>query len=91
MDAKERRHKILGEEDIEAIALKLTEFSGLTPEDHKNHHELLELFIKEHKRKIERKEKWLQSTLGWFTVTVLGGLGTLVYHGLQWLIDHYKS
>lgn len=70
----------LTDEDIDAICHRLTEFSGLTPEEHKEQHEALQLFIESYKRKLEFREKIKQQVGGWMIVTVLSGIGYSTYH-----------
>lgn len=65
----------LTDEDIDAISHRLTEFSGLTPEEHRDHHEAFASFVAMQKRKTEFWEKVRQQVGGWMIISVLSGIG----------------
>lgn len=68
------------------------ELSSLTvPEDmHREHHEFIREYIEERKVKRERAEKIKTQVMGWGLVTVLGSIGTGVYHTFLYLREHLK-
>ena len=72
--------RMLSDDDIEAIVLKLTELSGLSPEEHKEHHEALQMFIEDRKIRIARNEKIVANVGGWAIIGVLGAVGSFVWH-----------
>lgn len=74
--------RMLSDEDIKAIADKLTEYSGLSSQEHRDHHEALTLFIQERKQKMEDWSKIRQQVSGWLIIVVLGGIGTIVYNSV---------
>lgn len=68
------------------------ELSSLTvPEEmHREHHEFIREYIEERKVKRERAEKIKTQVMGWGLVTVLGSIGTGVYHTFLYLREHLK-
>jgi len=74
--------RMLSDEDIKAIADKLTEYSGLSSAEHRDHHEALTLFIQERRQKMEDWAKIRQQVSGWLIIVVLGGIGTIVYNSV---------
>ena len=94
---EERRKSPLSEEERQALVDRIvealrSEIAGLAiPQAvHRQHHEYLALLLEDRKRRLERNEKIKTSVLGWFVITVLGGIGTLAY---QWFVtgkEHWK-
>lgn len=68
------------------------ELSCLTvPEEmHREHHDFIREYIEERRIKRERVEKIKTQVMGWGIVSLLGGIGTGVYHSFQYLRDHLK-
>ena len=94
---EERRKTPLSEEQhqslIDAIlAVIRSEFaaSAIPQEMHKQHHDYLEMVLQDRQRRLERNEKIKVSVLGWFVITVLGGIGTLAYQLFVTLKEHWK-
>jgi hypothetical protein len=88
----ERRKSVrmLSDEDIDAIANRLVEFSGLTNEEHKEQHEVFKLYMQE---RIERREFWnkiRQQVGGWTIIAMLGLIGSAVWHGTIWAIGNIR-
>jgi hypothetical protein len=82
--------RLLSDDDIEAIAAKLTSYSGLSAEEHREQHEDLRIFLEAYKAK---KEFWLkiqQQVGGWGIIAVLGIIGTTVWHGVIWAVENTK-
>jgi hypothetical protein len=78
---------------VSTIALAIREeLSSLTvPEDmHREHHEFIREWIEERRTKRERAEKIKTQVMGWGLVTLLGSIGTGVYHSFQYLKEHLK-
>jgi hypothetical protein len=90
MDAetrKERRmNRVLTDGDIDAICHRLTEFSGLSPEEHRDHHNAFAAYIEAQRRKMEFREKIKQQVGGWMIVTVLSGIGYAAWNGFMWAL-----
>lgn len=82
--------RVLSDDDIEAIAERLSSWSGLSTEEHRKHHEALELFIENQKDKKQHWDKIKEQVSGWGVVAILGGIGSLIYHGAVWFIDNIK-
>lgn len=77
----------------EAVAKALRdELANLTvPEDtHREHHEFIRSYIEERRIKQERAEKIKTQVVGWGIVTLLGSIGTGVYHTFQYLKEHLR-
>lgn len=77
----------LTDEDIDAIAHRLTEFSGLTPEAHREHHEAFSAYIASQQRKAEFWDKVQQQLGGWMVIAILSGIGYAAWHGFVWVIE----
>lgn len=56
----------LSDDDIDAIAHRLAEFSGLTPDEHREHHEAFALFIESQRRKAQRWDSIQEQVGGWW-------------------------
>ena len=77
----------LTDEDIKAIANQLTSYSGLSAEEHRMHHETFTVWIERQNRRMEFWDKIQQSVGGYIILTILGGLGIAIYHGMLWAIE----
>lgn len=77
----------LTDEDIEAICHRLTEFSGLTPEEHREHHSAFAAYIEAQQRKAERWEKVQQQVGGWMVISILSAIGYATWNGFLWAIS----
>lgn len=90
MPDQERRQRSLTDQDVAAL-LKAFEGAHCIPmEEHKSHHDFIRLMVENQKSKTERWEKVKTNVWGWMIITVLGGIGTAVYHGWQFLREHLK-
>ncbi len=81
------------DELVASIAAAIREeLASLTvPEEmHREHHEFIREYIEERKVKRERAEKIKTQVMGWGLVTVLGSIGTGVYHTFLYLREHLK-
>jgi len=94
---EERRKTPLSDEQhqslVDAILAAIrSEFaaSAIPLEMHKQHHDYLEMMLQDRQRRLERNEKIKVSVLGWFVITVLGGIGTLAYQLFVTLKEHWK-
>ena len=63
---------------------------GIDAEAHKEQHRFIEEWIEEVKLKRERREKIKTQVMGWGIVSVLGSIGTGVYHSIIYLREHLK-
>jgi hypothetical protein len=73
--------RILTDDDIEAICARLTQFSGLTPEEHREHHTAFAAYIEAQRRRAEFRDKLQQQIGGWLVVTFLAGIGYAAWNG----------
>jgi hypothetical protein len=94
---EERRKTPLSEEQRQSLVDVIleairSEFAthAIPQELHKKHHEYLEVVLQDRQRRLERNEKIKVSVLGWFVITVLGGIGTLAYQLFVTLKEHWK-
>jgi hypothetical protein len=71
----------LTDEDIEAICQRLTEFSGLSPEEHKDHHRAFDVWLDNQRLRAEFWEKVKQQIGGWMFITVISGIGYAAWKG----------
>lgn len=86
--AAERRKMTLSDNDIERLATKLQEFSGLTAEQHKEQHDAIAIIIRANAKKEQRWEKINESLLGWIVIGFIGGVGTIFYTGFKDFFVH---
>lgn len=77
----------LTDEDIEAICQRLTEFSGLSTEEHRDHHNAFAEYIAAQRRKAEFYEKVKQQVGGWAVVSFLSAIGYAAWHGLMMILE----
>jgi hypothetical protein len=77
----------LTDEDIDAICHRLTEFSGLTPEEHRDHHNAFAEYISSQQRKAEFWDKMKQQLGGWMIISILSGIGYASWHGFVWAVS----
>ena len=63
---------------------------GIDAEAHKEQHRFIKEWIEEVKIKRERREKIKTQVMGWGIVSVLGSIGTGVYHSIIYLREHLK-
>lgn len=63
---------------------------GMDFETHREQHRFIEEWIEEIKLKRERREKLKTQVMGWSIITILGSIGTAVYHAIIYLRDHLK-
>lgn len=82
----ERRSRSLTDLDIDAICHRLTEFSGLTPEQHREHHNAFAEYIEAQQRKARRWEKIEEQVGGWFILGALTAVGAASWHGFLWIV-----
>lgn len=80
-------NRVLTDDDINAICLRLTEFSGLTPEEHRDHHNAFAAYIDAQARKAEFRDKVKQQVGGWMIITILSGIGYAAWNGLIWTLQ----
>jgi len=78
--------RLLSDDDIDAIAHRLTSFSGLTAEEHKNHHEAFSIWIERQAKQAAFWEKVQQQAGGWVVISVLGGIAYAAWEGFLYLI-----
>lgn len=79
--------RVLSDDDIEAICHRLTAFSGLTPEEHRDHHNAFAEYIASQRRKAEFYDKVKQQVGGWAIITVLSAIGYASWHTFVTLIS----
>lgn len=84
-------NRVLSDEDVDAICQRLTEFSGLTPEEHREHHTAFTAYIESQRRKAEFQDKVKQQVGGWLIITVLAGLGTAAWNGVRYFLERGGS
>jgi hypothetical protein len=80
MQQDSKSARVLTDDDLDAIALRIIAFSGLTNEEHKKQHEAFALYIE---RQIERAEFWKKIKVhvgGWIIVAALAWIGSSVWH-----------
>jgi hypothetical protein len=77
----------LTDEDVTAICNRLTEFSGLTPEEHREHHEALATFIQWHKDKLEWRKKVSASVGGWVIIGILAFIGKSTWAAVATMLN----
>jgi hypothetical protein len=77
----------LTDEDIDAICHRLTDFSGLTAQEHKDHHNAFAEYIAAQRRKAEFWDKVKQQLGGWAVISLLSAIGYAAWHGLVWAIE----
>ena len=68
------------QELLESFNDALNAGRSIDDETHRDHHEFVKVMIDKEKRSIDRSEKIKATVIGWFIITVLGGVGTAVYH-----------
>lgn len=74
-----------------AAAIKAELASLTVPEEmHREHHEFIKEYIEERRVKKENREKLKTHVLGWGIITLLGSIGTGVYHAFLYLREHLK-
>jgi hypothetical protein len=79
----------LSDADIEAICLRLTEFSGLTPEEHRDHHNAFAAYIERQRRSAEFWDKVRAQVGGWMIISALGLIGTAVWKVTWYAVNTY--
>ncbi len=79
--------RILSDEDIDAIAQRLTDFSGLTAEEHKKHHEAFTLWIERQSRRTAFWQKVQEQVGGWAIISFLGAVGFIAWNGFIWILQ----
>lgn len=67
--------RVLSDEDIEAIAKKLTDFSGLSAAEHREHHEAFSVWIDRQNKNAAFWEKMKEQVGGWAILGVLSAIG----------------
>lgn len=73
----------------EVLRSELAAFS-IPSEQHKHHHDLWQAELEERARIRERRERVKTSVIGWFIITVLGGIGTAIYQTFDFIKAHWK-
>lgn len=81
----EHHKRTLTDEDYEV--LRNIFLSGLTPEEHRDHHDAMRIWVKRENQKAERYEKVKTHVIGWGAVSLLSGF---VYNIGLWVKDHFK-
>jgi hypothetical protein len=76
----------LTDEDIEALCLRLTDFSGLTPEEHRDHHRAVQIWLEDQRRKAEFRDKVKQQIGGWAVISFLTAIGYAAWNGFIWTV-----
>jgi hypothetical protein len=76
----------LTDEDVEAICTRLAEFSGLSPEEHRDHHSAFASFMAAQKRKADFRDKMQEQIGGWFILGVLSGLAFAAWKGFMFIV-----
>ena len=76
----------LTDEDIDALCKRLVEFSGLSPEEHMEHHAAFSEYIASQRRKAEFYEKVKEQVGGWMVISILASVGYAAWHGFVWAI-----
>lgn len=79
----------LTDEDIDAICHRLIEFSGLTAQEHKDHHNAFAEYIASQRRKAEFYEKVKQQVGGWAIISALSAIGYAAWNGIVILIGKH--
>ena len=91
-DGVERRKHSRGD-FVKSVVCAIREealIGGIDVEAHKEQHRFIEEWIEEVKIKRERREKIKTQVMGWGIVSVLGSIGTGVYHSIIYLREHLK-
>lgn len=90
-DGQERR-KHGREEFIKAVVRAIREetIGGVDINVHSEQHRFIEEWIAEVKRKTDRREKIKTQVMGWGIISVLGSIGTGVYHSIVYLREHLR-
>lgn len=83
--------RLLSDEDIRAIAIQLIEYSGMSTEEHREHHEALGLFIEREKRRQDHWDKVNQQVSGWGIVSIISAVGFGAYNLAINFISHIKN
>lgn len=87
------RRKRRRDEFVKSVVCAIREeaiIAGIDIESHREQHKFIEEWIEEVKIKRERREKIKTQVMGWGIVSVLGSIGTGVYHSIIYLRDHLK-
>ena len=91
-DGVERRKRSL-DDFVKSVVCAIREealIGGIDVEAHKEQHRFIEEWIEEIKLKRERREKIKTQVMGWGIISVLGSIGTGVYHSIIYLREHLK-
>lgn len=59
-------------------------------DEHQLHHAFIREMILEKSEQRARRESLKMSLIGWIIIAVLGGVGTLVYRGFRYTLEHIK-
>jgi hypothetical protein len=81
----------LTDDDVEAICVRLQEFSGLTPQEHRDHHNAFAAYIESQRRKIEFREKIKQQVGGWLIISFISFLGYAAWDRVASLLSKGSS
>ena len=87
------RRKCNRDDFVKSVVCAIREealIAGIDVEAHKEQHRFIEEWIEEVKIKRERREKIKTQVMGWGIVSVLGSIGTGVYHSIIYLREHLK-
>lgn len=79
--------RVLSDEDIEAIAKKLTDFSGLTAEEHREHHDAFSVWIARQNKRAIFWEKIQEQVGGWAILGILSAIGYGAWQGFLQIIS----
>jgi hypothetical protein len=89
VQGERRGYRSLSDDDIEAICLRLTQFSGLSPEEHRDHHNAFQAYIEGQRRKAEFWDKVKAQVGGWMIITAIGAIGTITWKVTWYAINTY--
>lgn len=65
---------------LDAIRQILQEHRTIDNETHRDHHEFVKILITERKQRMDRHEKIRTQVYGWGIISLLGIIGSAVYH-----------
>jgi hypothetical protein len=70
----------------EHFLAELAGITGLELEEHREHHEFVRELVEEMRARKRLRQKLIEQVGGWAVITVLGAVGTFVWHAVQnWL------
>ena len=81
----ERRTTTLTDSDIDKLREMI--YSGIAPEEHREHHEAIKIWIDRENRRKDRYDKVKTHMTGWAAVSAVSGM---MYTIGTWVRDHIK-